>query len=89
MKEDCKLKKDFLNELIDALTELRDNQKQITISAPPSPAAVLKTVGMVAKNHEITAEDMEVAMAIRSISAGGVSTAEIQAVQDMKSKLED
>ena len=78
------MKKDFLNELIDALTELRDNQKQITISAPPSPAAVLKTVGMVAKNHEITAEDMEVAMTLRSFSAGGVSAAEVQAAQDLK-----
>ena len=83
------MKKDFLNELIDALTELRDNQKKITLSAPPSPVAVLKTVSMVAKKHEVTAEDMEVAMAIRSISAGGVSAAEIQAVQDMKSKLDD
>lgn len=78
------MKKDFLNELIDALTELRDNQKQITISAPPSPAAVLKTVGMVAKNHEITAEDMEVAMTLRSFSAGGVSAAEMHAAQDLK-----
>ena len=78
------MKKDFLNELIDALTELRDNQKQITISAPPSPAAVLKTVGMVAKNHEITSEDMEVAMTLRSFSAGGVSAAEMHAAQDLK-----
>ena len=78
------MKKDFLNELIDALTELRDNQKQITISAPPSPAAVLKTVGMVAKNHEVTAEDVEVALALRSISAGDVTTSELQAAQDLK-----
>ena len=78
------MKKDFLNELIDELIELRDNQKKITISAPPSPAAVLKTVAMVAKSHEVTAEDIEVAMALRSISPSGVTAAEVKAAQDLK-----
>ena len=79
-------KKDFLSELIDALIELRDNQKKNNISMPPSPAAVLKIVGSVMKNHEITAEDAEIAMAIRSVSASGVNIAEIKAAESLKQK---
>ena len=79
-------KKDFLSELIDALVELRDNQKKNNISMPPSPAAVLKIVGSVMKNHEITAEDAEIAMAIRSVSASGVNIAEIKAAESLKQK---
>lgn len=77
-------KKDFLNELIDALTELRDEQKKITLPAPPSPKAVLKVVGDVAKNHEVTAEDLEVVMAIRSFTANNVSAEDIKIMHDMK-----
>ena len=81
------MKKDFLDELIDALTTLRDQQKSITIPAPPSPAAVLKTVGMVAKNHEVTAEDMEIALAMRNSLHGDsshVTANEIQVIQELK-----
>ena len=76
--------KDFLGELIDALTELRDEQKKITIPAPPTPADVLKVVGNIAKKHEVTAGDLEVAIALRSVSPGGVTAKEVQLLQGMK-----
>ena len=79
-------KKDFLSELIDALIELRDNQKKLNIPVPPSPAVVLKTMNDVAKNHEFNVEDAEIAMAFRSASPSGVSVSEIQATESLKQK---
>jgi len=83
------MKKDFLTELIDELTLLRDEQKKITIPAPPSPAAVMKVIGRVAKEHEVTAEDIETMMALRSVLPGnGESTAaaDAQVVKELKEK---
>ena len=77
-------KKDFLGELIDALTELRDEQKKITIPAPPTPADVLKVVGNIAKKHEVTADDLEVAMALRSVVSGNVTASDMRLLQDLK-----
>ena len=50
------MKKDFLTALIEELSKLRDEQKTITIPAPPSPADVLKVISRVAKEHEVSAD---------------------------------
>ena len=43
------MKKDLLEEMIDALTELRNNQKKISIPVPPKPDEVFRVIGKVAK----------------------------------------
>jgi len=83
------MKKDFLTELIDELTLLRDEQKKITIPAPPSPAAVMKVFGRVAKEHEVTAEDIETMMALRSVLPGDLgnsAAADAQVVKELMEK---
>ena len=83
------MKKDFLTELIDELTLLRDEQKKITIPAPPSPAAVMKVISRVAKEHEVTAEDIETMMSLRSVLPGDIgnsAAADAQVVRELKEK---
>ena len=83
------MKKDFLTELIDELTLLRDEQKKITIPVPPSPAAVMKVIARVAKEHEVTAEDLETMLSMRSVlpnDIGNSVAADAQVVKELKEK---
>jgi len=82
------MKKDFLTALIEELSKLRDEQKTITIPAPPSPADVLKVISRVAKEHEVSADDMMTALSIRSMlpgDSGNVTAKDLELLQDLKS----
>ena len=80
------MKKDFLTALIEELSNLRDEQKTITIPAPPSPADVLKVISRVAKEHEVSADEMMAALSIRSVLPGneGITAADAKLLQDLK-----
>ena len=60
------MKKDLLEEMIEALTELRNNQKKISIPVPPKPDEVFRVIGKVAKEHEVTSSEMMTMMALRN-----------------------
>ena len=82
------MKKDFLTALIEELSKLRDEQKTITIPAPPSPVDVLKVISRVAKEHEVSADDMMTALSIRSMlpgDSGNVTAKDLELLQDLKS----
>jgi len=82
------MKKDFLTALIEELSKLRDEQKTITIPAPPSPVDVLKVINRVAREHEVSADDMMTALSIRSMlpgDSGNVTAKDLELLQDLKS----
>jgi len=80
------MKKDFLTALIEELSKLRDEQKTITIPAPPSPVDVLKVISRVAEEHEVSVDDMIAALSIRSMLPGneGITAADVKLIQDLK-----
>lgn len=79
------MEKTLLDEMIDELNKLRDSQKEINIPLPPKPEEVFKVIGRVANEHEVTAEDMMVAMALRSSTPGGtISSADISAYSELR-----
>ena len=81
------MKKDFLTALIEELSKLRDEQKTITIPAPPSPVDVLKVINRVAREHEVSADDMMTALSIRSMlpgDSGNVTAKDLELLQDLK-----
>ena len=83
------MKKDFLTALIEELSKLRDQQKTITIPAPPSPVDVLKVISRVAEEHEVSADEMVAALSIRSVlsgDAGSVTVEEATLIQQLKDK---
>ena len=81
------MKKNLLDEMIDELNKLRDEQKKISIPVPAKPNEVFKVIGRVAKEHEVTAEDLMVVMAFRSASpASDVSVAEMQTFEELKNQ---
>ena len=73
------MEKTFLDELIEALLQLKEQKKEAKLPVPPTPHEVLKTVAKVAKSHNITAEELSSFLGLR-----GVSPADLQAVQDLK-----
>lgn len=82
------MKKDFLTALIEELSKLRDEQKTITIPAPPSPADVLKVISRVAEEHEVSADEMMAALSIRSVlsgDSGNITAKDLELLQDLKS----
>lgn len=80
------MKKDLLTEMIDELNKLRDEQKTVNIPVPPKPEEIFKVIGRVAKEHEVTSEDMLVAMSMRHPVSGDISVAEINAFEDLKNQ---
>lgn len=81
------MKKDLLEELIDALTDLRNHQKTINIPLPPKPDEVFRVVGKVAKEHEVTAEELLTMMAMRSTlhsDSENMIAADLQTVHDLE-----
>lgn len=86
------MKKDFLTALIEELTKLRDEQKTITISVPPSPADVLKVISSVAKEHEVSADEMMAALSIRSVfsgDSGNITAKDMELLQNLKDSEKD
>ena len=79
------MKKNLLDEMIDELNKLRDEQKTINIPVPAKPEDVFKVISRVAKEHEVTEEDLIVTMALRSgSSTSDVSIAEMQTYEELK-----
>ena len=61
------------------------SQKEINIPLPPKPEEVFKVIGRVANEHEVTAEDMVVAMALRASTPGGeISSADISTYSELR-----
>lgn len=58
------MKKDFLDELVDGLLELKENKK-VSISVPPAPHEVIKVLLKVANNHNITQKELGAMLAFR------------------------
>jgi len=86
------MKKDFLTALIEELSKLRDEQKAITILAPPSPADVLGVISRVAKEHEVSADDMIAVLSIRSVlpgDSGNITAKDIELLQNLKASEKD
>ena len=61
------MKKDLLSHLLEELTELQNAQKKITLPTPPNPGEVIKVIKKVIEEHELTADDLEIALAVRSV----------------------
>ena len=83
------MKKDLLEEMIDALTELRNNQKKISIPVPPKPDEVFRVIGKVAKEHEVTTSEMMVLMALRNTvqdDSGEMIAEDMKTIQALASK---
>ena len=71
--------KTFLDELIEALLQLKEQKKEIKLPVPPTPHEILKTVARVAKNHNITSDELSALLGIRS-----VSPSDLQTVKELK-----
>ena len=61
------MKKDFLDELIDGLVELKNGKKKISLNVPPAPHEVFEVIVRVAKNHSITADELRTALSLSLI----------------------
>lgn len=61
------MKRDFIDELIDALIELKNSKKKISISIPPAPHEVFDVIVQVAKRHQITADEMKMLFGFRDL----------------------
>ena len=79
------MQKTLLDEMIDELNKLRDSQKKLSVPLPPKPEEVFKVIGRVAEEHEVTAEDMVVAMALRASTPGSeINSADISTYSELR-----
>lgn len=62
------MKKDFLDEVMEALQKLKEQSKEIIITVPVAPHEVLKTIGQVAKNYEFSADELGAMMGLREMT---------------------
>ena len=79
------MKKTLLDEMIDELNKLRDSQKKVSVPLPPKPEEVFKVIGRVAEEHEVTAEDMAAAMALRISTPGSeINSSDISTYSELR-----
>ena len=71
------MKKDFLDELMEELQKLK--AKEISIPMPVAPHEVFKTIERVAKNHNLSANELESMMGLRD-----VTKADLDLIRDIK-----
>lgn len=74
------MQKDFLDELMEELQKLKENKKETVIPVPPAPHEVFGTIVDVARKHNITADEMRVLLALRSVTKAELET--IQQLED-------
>lgn len=74
------MQKDFLDELMEELQKLKENKKETVIPVPPAPHEVFGTIVEVARKHNITADEMRVLLALRSVTKAELET--IQQLED-------
>lgn len=77
------MKKDLLDELMEALQKLKGEQKTITVSVPVAPGKVLGVIREVAKNHELTQEEKKALAAAAAAMDGDVTAADMEALSDL------
>lgn len=77
------MKKDLLDELMEALQKLKEEQKTITVSVPVAPGKVLGVIREVAKNHELTQEEKKALAAAAAAMDGDVTAADMEALSDL------
>ena len=73
------MKKDFLDELMEELQKLKDQAKEITIPVPVAPHEVFRAIERVAKNHNLSANELESMMGLRD-----VTKADLDLIRDIK-----
>lgn len=77
------MKKDFLDELMEALQGLKEEQKTITITAPVAPHKVIRTITEVVKKHELTFEEKK-AFTEAMMALDGITHQEAEILRDWK-----
>ena len=82
------MKQDYLEELIEELTKLKNEQENISLPKPPSPISILKVIDTVTQKHKINSDELSAALALRNISSGGISLTEIEYLKELE-KTED
>ena len=78
------MKKDFLDELMDELQQLKDEQKKITISTPVAPHKVLSVINHVIKKHEITLDEKKAFVIAAASLDGDISPAELSNIRELE-----
>lgn len=72
------MKQDLVDELLDALQQLKTEQKTLTLSTPIPPHKVINTIIPVIRKHELTFEDKRTlaanAMALHGLTAEDIRT---------------
>ena len=65
---------------MEELQKLKENKKETVIPVPPAPHEVFGTIVEVARKHNITADEMRVLLALRSVTKAELET--IQQLED-------